>query len=257
MVANSPLTPEQLDEIEVAINAAIPAPTTATELQAIVDAVEESSAIDAIVTASTADPNTLTETILTDGGVTVASSPLSEAQLDEIAAEIAAASPVPTTVVEIQAIVDANEANANNVAVVVASSGGGTLTEAELTNAGVVVANSPLTPEQLDEIEIAINAASPVPTTATELQALVDDTTLSSNSVELVNVSISPNPASSKITLRGLNTENPDVTIFNILGAKVMTSNANTINVSNLKSGIYILSIKTELGSVAKRFVKN
>lgn len=80
-------------------------------------------------------------------------------------------------------------------------------------------------------------------------------TTLSSNSIEILNkkVSIFPNPANNEISIVG-DVNIKSVKVFDILGKEVMSSiNSTSINVSQLVSGVYIL--KTNTGSVS-RFVK-
>ena len=46
------------------------------------------------------------------------------------------------------------------------------------------------------------------------------------------------------------------VTIFNILGQKVLESTQNKINVSNLSKGVYEVNIETSQGKLTKKIVK-
>ncbi len=79
--------------------------------------------------------------------------------------------------------------------------------------------------------------------------------TLSNEVFELENLILSPNPATSAITIEGVkNLQN--ISIYNILGEKVITSDKTTIDVSSLKTGVYLMNITSNLGSVTKRFIK-
>ena len=82
---------------------------------------------------------------------------------------------------------------------------------------------------------------------------------LSVDEYALDTVSIFPNPAKDMITLDlpgtagDFNTE-----IYSVLGQLVAKSNnTKQLDVSNLNSGIYLIRIFTENGSVTKRFTKN
>jgi hypothetical protein len=80
------------------------------------------------------------------------------------------------------------------------------------------------------------------------------------NSVEQISLNIYPNPASDYITID----YNPDITInkisiINLSGQTVFNqplNNSNLIEVSNLKSGYYIINIETNKGVIIKKFSK-
>jgi hypothetical protein len=55
-------------------------------------------------------------------------------------------------------------------------------------------------------------------------------------------IKIYPNPSSSVINIDY--TENLELTLFNILGQKVLSTTSKTINISNLEQGTYFLSTK-------------
>ena len=85
--------------------------------------------------------------------------------------------------------------------------------------------------------------------------------TASVNSVDLLlnNLKIFPNPVKNKIQLKGVNKLNGSkVRITNILGKEVLKSQLNTeeIDVSQLNSGIYILSITSEKRFKNFKFIK-
>lgn len=70
---------------------------------------------------------------------------------------------------------------------------------------------------------------------------------LSIPSNELTNLIFYPNPASDKLYIKGLNTENSMVAVYDILGNKVISSSFNfedNLDVSMLSSGTYILKLE-------------
>ncbi len=82
----------------------------------------------------------------------------------------------------------------------------------------------------------------------------VDDETLSSE------LSISPNPTRSILNINtSLSLENAVFNIYDISGRRVMTNslnNSNTIDVSNLSAGNYILSVISERTITNQKFIK-
>ncbi len=55
-------------------------------------------------------------------------------------------------------------------------------------------------------------------------------------------ISISPNPTSDVITIKGIN--QPTVAVFNLMGQKVVTSqNSNEVNLANLPAGMYMVQV--------------
>ena len=69
---------------------------------------------------------------------------------------------------------------------------------------------------------------------------------------------IYPNPASNQITIKGEFDTNENVTIFNLLGQKVLesaiNSNEETINISKLATGVYTIYFNTSKESY--KFIK-
>lgn len=138
------------------------------------------SAVDIVVSSSTG--GTLTEQELTTAGITQTG--LSASQVSIIEAHVAAANPAPTTGGELQTIVDVAIAEESAVNAVVSSSNGATLTEQELTAAGVT--QSGLSASQVSIIEDHIAAANPAPTTSGELQTIVDAAIAEGSAVNIV-----------------------------------------------------------------------
>ncbi|MCB4808620.1 T9SS type A sorting domain-containing protein [Tamlana sp. 62-3] len=82
--------------------------------------------------------------------------------------------------------------------------------------------------------------------------------TLGTTQFEAKNdLSIYPNPATKTITINNTLDNISEIEIYNVLGKKVLTSITKTIDVSNLKSGIYLVSIMDNDGiKTTKRIIK-
>jgi hypothetical protein len=71
-----------------------------------------------------------------------------------------------------------------------------------------------------------------------------------------LSFSIFPNPTGSYLFI-GENENSVNVSIYSLSGEKVIsTENTNKIDVKNLPSGVYIISISDELGQTNKKFIK-
>lgn len=80
--------------------------------------------------------------------------------------------------------------------------------------------------------------------------------TLRSDSFSIESVQIYPNPVDNKFFIKSLN-EIQLIEIYSSLGRKVFESNyLNTIDVSNLKSGVYFITIFTAKGKEVKKIIK-
>ncbi|MFO7879660.1 MAG: choice-of-anchor J domain-containing protein, partial [Bacteroidales bacterium] len=83
-----------------------------------------------------------------------------------------------------------------------------------------------------------------------QFQLKVDDVTIDfitgSDAISNENLSIFPNPANNNVTVE--NAENADISIYNMVGQTVVsekaTSNRETINISDLSEGTYIIRIE-------------
>ncbi|MBP6731873.1 MAG: T9SS type A sorting domain-containing protein [Chitinophagales bacterium] len=71
-------------------------------------------------------------------------------------------------------------------------------------------------------------------------------------------ISLFPNPATNQLTINANRTALESIRIYNLTSQLVLETKllTNTIDISNLTSGIYIAEIKTKAGSVMKRWVK-
>ncbi len=81
---------------------------------------------------------------------------------------------------------------------------------------------------------------------------------LSTNDYALSQISIYPNPSAGIITINTpTGTEIESTTLYDLLG-KVISNNSNNnqINLTNLPSGVYILNITTDKGSISKKVIR-
>ncbi len=74
-------------------------------------------------------------------------------------------------------------------------------------------------------------------------------------------VFIYPNPADDQLTISGLqfaNFEKNKIEIFNVMGEKILDSQIakNSIDIRNIKPGIYMIRIATSKGIVSRKFIK-
>jgi len=84
---------------------------------------------------------------------------------------------------------------------------------------------------------------------------------LSSNEYnKLSNSKLYPNPVNNILNIKLPYNTNSEVSIYNILGKKIMSKSfsrlTNQIDISNLNSGMYLVTIKTETAIVTKKIVK-
>ncbi|CDF80454.1 conserved hypothetical protein [Formosa agariphila KMM 3901] len=87
--------------------------------------------------------------------------------------------------------------------------------------------------------------------------SLQQDNTQSVDDVLASNFKVYPNPASDYINIESKNVKVSSVDLYNILGAKVLSSGLiqNRVNVSNLSKGVYLMKINSVDGSVTKKVV--
>lgn len=92
--------------------------------------------------------------------------------------------------------------------------------------------------------------------TATEVEIEVTST-LSIDDVNISDFKVYPNPANDFINIESKNIKVSSVDMYNVLGAKVLSSELtnNRVNVSNLVKGVYFMKINSEGGSATKKVV--
>ncbi len=83
---------------------------------------------------------------------------------------------------------------------------------------------------------------------------------LSNEDKDISKTVLFPNPVSKTVNLKLPYTSNGTITFYNVLGEKVLstefTSTTTQIDISELKSGIYLAKIQTENQSIVKKIVK-
>lgn len=85
----------------------------------------------------------------------------------------------------------------------------------------------------------------------------VDNSTLSTTELSKDLYSIYPNPVKDIMNINLTNNNTlKNVTISNIFGQRILSSNLKNINMSELSAGIYILKIETEKGIVSEKIIK-
>lgn len=83
---------------------------------------------------------------------------------------------------------------------------------------------------------------------------------LSNDSFDASSVFVS-NPVNNQLTIKGLNSDITKLSVYNLLGSKVLTQNVSgtsslNINVSNLVSGMYIVKLEGANGAFSKKIIK-
>ena len=75
--------------------------------------------------------------------------------------------------------------------------------------------------------------------------------------MSLDTVSIYPNPATSVLHIE-MTQSIKQVTIYSMLGKAIVSTQSNTVDVSGLSNGLFLIKIEDENGSVlTERFLKN
>ncbi|QRM88141.1 T9SS type A sorting domain-containing protein [Lacinutrix sp. WUR7] len=103
-----------------------------------------------------------------------------------------------------------------------------------------------------------INGNNRTVDTTVDMGAYEYDFTLGVSTFQLNEneIKIYPNPTSSVLNIKMKNNLK-QATVYSVLGAKVLETKSSTINTSNLNTGMYLITIEDENGSVAtKRFIK-
>jgi hypothetical protein len=82
--------------------------------------------------------------------------------------------------------------------------------------------------------------------------------TLSNNDMVFENFKMYPNPVEDILHFSMGNNQMESLTLIDINGKKIieLTENSNQLNLSKIPSGLYLLQIKTENGSISKKIIK-
>ena len=66
-------------------------------------------------------------------------------------------------------------------------------------------------------------------------------------------INIYPNPASSIVTVNAKNIN--QLTLFNVVGNLITTTNKNQIDVSNFNDGVYFIQVQTNTASTTQKII--
>ncbi len=140
--------------------------------------------------------------------------------------------------------------------------------ETGLTTTGFVQKTYTFTPISSGVFYFGLRNNSPLNTTASSTHALVIDNfsvtqTLKNTEFIESKFSVSPNPANDFVTIS--NSENISVNSISMtdLNGRVVKQNSYSnvsevqVNISDLASGVYMMNIKSDKGSVTKKIIKN
>lgn len=77
----------------------------------------------------------------------------------------------------------------------------------------------------------------------------------------LNNIRVYPNPTNGLLTVSNTSTTGLQISVYDINGRLLLNKNFgqddNTIDISNFSNGMYLLTIKTDLGEISKKVIKN
>ena len=93
-----------------------------------------------------------------------------------------------------------------------------------------------------------------------QIESIMSFTLLANDSQELSKLIIYPNPINEIMTIKFPSATIAEVVIYNILGEETMSNSisdlSNQIDISYLKSGLYLVSIETETLAITKKIIK-
>jgi hypothetical protein len=86
--------------------------------------------------------------------------------------------------------------------------------------------------------------------------SLVKEATASINDVSGVDVKVYPNPTTGLVNI-STNENINSIAVHDLLGRKVLASQTNleTVDISSLKKGIYLLQLNLEKGQLTKKLI--
>ncbi|PKA83940.1 putative secreted protein (Por secretion system target) [Ulvibacter sp. MAR_2010_11] len=93
-----------------------------------------------------------------------------------------------------------------------------------------------------------------------EIDELIKMILLSTGEQELSKIKLFPNPAKDMVTITLPDNETGNAEFYNVLGKKVLTARLlnvrSTVNLAELTSGMYLVSVKTSTSTTTKKLVK-
>ncbi|MDO5980801.1 T9SS type A sorting domain-containing protein [Flavivirga spongiicola] len=143
----------------------------------------------------------------------------------------------------------------------VGTSGTDVATSSVITIPSSTTPSADLTGGQYYELKVELNAEGWAGWLAGDYPAmtLVAEGTLSVKENQINQLRVYPNPATKHITIQKSNDKIETITLINLLGESVYSiykANTNSIDVSNLPSGMYILSVNSGIKVKQTKFVK-
>ncbi len=73
--------------------------------------------------------------------------------------------------------------------------------------------------------------------------------------VQELRINLYPNPTTDMVNVNG-NVEVKSLILYNISGQRLRTSNDNSMDVSDLQKGLYIINVETSNETISKRLIK-
>ena len=93
-----------------------------------------------------------------------------------------------------------------------------------------------------------------------QIESIMSYTLLANESQDLSKFVVYPNPVTNIMTFKLLSAGDTELVIYNILGEEIIRNSfseiTNKIDISNLNSGMYLVTIKTETSLITKKIVK-
>lgn len=93
-------------------------------------------------------------------------------------------------------------------------------------------------------------------TIANEFEITLQDSTLSNDNFDIGNIKVFPNPVSDSLQVKGVDNADTTLEIFNTLGQTIKSSKGNSIDMSELNSGVYFLNIISNSKNIIRRVIK-
>lgn len=142
------------------------------------------------------------------------------------------------------------------------SSATGLLWYTEVNGDASAVAPTPNT-DMLGETSFWVSSVNEMGCESERVEIVVTvEETMSVGEENMLNgLSIYPNPTNGVLTVSNTLDTEVFTTVYDLNGrlllSKTLGQNSNTLDLSNLNTGVYIVKLKTELGEVSKRVLKN
>ncbi|WP_431111290.1 T9SS type A sorting domain-containing protein [Winogradskyella poriferorum] len=91
---------------------------------------------------------------------------------------------------------------------------------------------------------------------STNFQITLQEATLSNSDLNFEAIKVFPNPVSNSLQVNGVDNADTTLKIFNALGQTIKSSKGNSIDMSELNSGVYFLNIISNTKNIIRRVIK-